>query len=171
MKLENFPHIIILNRQDLKFKNFDQDLILNLESFEKSLKTWQTKKDAKILEELKAKSKLIAQHIINYYVEEEEEAPAADPVDPPAPEPQPADPVPPADPVQPPVPEKPLSKNEKALKNLFDKGVTEKITVSMLASEGFNTGINSPLGMRGCRVGSYELTRAGTNYYNLKKHE
>jgi hypothetical protein len=173
MKIDQFPHMIVLANPKLKFKEFDEDLNLNLDSFQKSFKTWTTKKDPAMLKQLEARSRVIAQHIINYFVEEDK---PADPEPAPA-DPSPADdPIPPQDPpVEPPVPpappEKPLPKNEQALKNLFDKGSLEKITVEMLRKEGFDTGLKTPLGMKGCRVGSYELVRSGANHYKLIKHE
>lgn len=162
MKLEQFPHIALLNKPDTKFKELDQKTKLNIESFRDSFKTWTTRKDPVMLEKLIARSEMIAQHLVNYFVEDED---VSDGVN----EEGKLPPAPPATP-EPIIDAKPLPKDEQALKSLFDKGEVEDITLVKLKYEGFNTGINTKLGMKGCRVGSYELIRTGSNHYKLIKH-
>ena len=185
MNLDQFPHVVLLKQSEIKFKELDEVVKLNIESFEKSFKTWQTKKDPGMLSQLKARSQMIAQHIWNYFVEEEEQTaqegdiaamaediknanentatgnnstiPAKNPG---APGSQTGAPEANA---------KPLSKDEQALKNLFEKGIVTSITLDMLNKEGFNIGMSSKLGRRGCVVGNYELVRMDSSTYNLKK--
>ncbi len=104
-------------------------------------------------------------------------APAPKPANPAAPKPivtrKPKDPAPTPDPAPAPAPipqdPEPTNKNEKALFLLIKGGITENITKAMLKENGFDTGAWGPLGITGCRVGKYTLSKGFSDTtYKLK---
>jgi hypothetical protein len=105
--------------------------------------------------------------------------PAPTPTSDPTPEPKPAvepkqEPAPEEQEPEPPKPDPtpaytPKSSNEKALHDLYSKGITNNINRDMLKGHGFDTGFFGPLTTYGCTVGKYKLIRQqnGT-LYDLK---
>lgn len=84
---------------------------------------------------------------------------------------KPNEPVPSQEPPKPQEPEYvPANANDKALHDLFTKGVTENITMAMLKEAGFNTSSSGPLSIRGCKTKGYHIYKEFSDkVFKLKK--
>jgi hypothetical protein len=179
MTADQFLHNQVITGAKLNVSDFDTNLKTVITDFNKRLNAFNMKPTDAGLLSLQAQSRLIAQHIYDYYVDKDDQTAdfmntATTKVEikeaikeikeeskDPKPEPKPTDPNPaPIEPPAPPAPpaeEEPKNKNEKALHSLFSKGVKEGITKAMLKAEGFDTELAS---IRGCRVGKYNLHKS-----------
>lgn len=186
-----FPHLVLINQSGLKLRELSVDVKNAMGAWERSYKGWGMKKSPQGLEVLISQSKVISQHIYDYFVEEDDQTakpgdvtqmaedikdtkddegangPAA------GSEPVLVDEKVVKTPTKEVKTEKKLSSDETALKTLFEQGKVENISIADLKTVNFGLGIFGQLTRNGCRVGEYELIRsnpgASTYIYKLIK--
>lgn len=76
-KLEEFDHIVLLKATNIKINELSQDIKNVIADFESKFKRYRMQKEESQLKVLDSYSKVIAQHIVDYFVEDEEQTPSA----------------------------------------------------------------------------------------------
>lgn len=173
MELAQFPHIQLLNKTGIKIKELSEDVKVSVAAFEKSYKGFVMNKSQKTLTNLQSQSKIIAQHIYDYFVEDDEQN--AKPGDtnqmikdikdggtPNNPIPNNGNNLPDnskASQGKEPT-ERKISKDEQALKTLHDSGKVAEIKKEDLIAANFECGFFSALSSSGTSwIGIYKLVR------------
>jgi hypothetical protein len=159
MELNKFPHIVLINNADVKRKDLSGGILHFIADFEKSYKGYMLKPTELGLQKLKEKSDVIAQHIYDYFVEDDEQiddpsvaqmvnqvkdAVNDEPAPNPAPNPAPA-------PIDDFTPE---NKDESILHELFKSNITT-VTKDFLKEKGFNTSMWGRLNSKGAIYKTY----------------
>lgn len=180
------PHSIVINDANIKMKEFDEGLKTAIQGFEKNHFAFMRVNGSKLseeknilkLREFQETSKILAQHIYDYFVESSEQTPNAtvqeivedikeakeeEVIATPTPTPPPT-PTPNAEPkvqatTQTAPPTKNVNRNEDALAKIFASGKVDNINENDLINAGFDTGWDSPLSSRGCTCGAYTLSK------------
>jgi|GEM_PF-6707035 len=204
---EDFPHIILIAKADIKKRDFDTNLNNAIASFERRWASWkgiQLKKyeagdynSKKALEVLTSESEILAQHIYNYFVEDDEQVEDAsvskmadqikDVIDEPVansvkdsklnttptvddlvPEPTHSD----NEPITTPIADdsEPDDSDEKVLHKLFKEGKVKDLSKRALGDAGLDISFWSDLTSTGMKCGKYRLhKKAKEEFYNLEK--
>lgn len=173
MELAQFPHIQLLNNKEIKFKELPDSIKTSIAGFQKRHTGWKMQKSPKALEILKVDSTILAQHIYDYFVEEEDQnAKTGDTTQmikdikdggtPNNPVPNNGNNLPDnskASQGKEPT-ERKISKDEQALKTLHESGKIAEIKKEDLIAANFECGFFSALSSSGTSwIGIYKLVR------------
>ena len=204
---ETLPHIALIAKADIKKKEFSVGLNSTINVFEGRFNAWhksfrkrydEGNQDAiDRYDSFVAESEILAQHIYDYFVEDEEQddsasiddkanqikdaiddndddgKPIIEPVIEPIAESIVTPPIvePVIEPIEPAVePEKASSKSEQILSDLFKEGIVSGITKEILRAKGFDTSFWGDLSSTGQKCGKYRLSKkVNDELYNLEK--
>lgn len=171
MTVNDLPHNQLLNMAGIKLKELSPEAKTSIESINQQFKGYLIKKTPATLEKIKAQSKVLQQHIYDYFVEDGDATTiagmASDIKDNNEPNGNSSSTSNSSSNVgnnsnganiEPPKVQKKTDPNETALKSILESGKMAGITKKDLAEAGFDIGMwTTPIERHGCVIGAYVL--------------